>query len=117
MMARRASGYPIRDGCYIEWDIHTGAFAGKVISHVYTTQRHHIFTVELNSGAFYKVSGACLYKNLTYHEPGVAARKARKKAVKQRKKFWKQFYRQEGRRKKPKKRRQHATVKGINGKG
>ena len=92
---------PIREGCYIEYrhvfgDGTTHLIRATVISHKYTDQGH-FFIIEpiAKWHDLMQVTGAKIYKNLLYHEPGerskIEMRRARKKGTKLKRKRRKEY--------------------------
>ena len=73
--------HAIRRGCYVKWEHSGKEYAGTVHDHYYTDDGH-VFFVKLDTGSFYKATGAFLYSKVTTHIRGKESRKEEKKSNK-----------------------------------
>ena len=88
-MDERRYQAPIRTGCYVEFvqifkNGSSRLVAGTIIEHGYTDEGYHFFVVSRLDKPQWKttVSGAQIYRNLLYHEPGERSRIDQRRAMK-----------------------------------
>ena len=87
---------PIREGCYVEYlqtygDGREVLIRGTVIKSTYRDRGHEFLIQHVNDPKWIlTASGARIYNNLRYHEPGERSRVERRRAMKKGRKLKKQ---------------------------